>query len=57
VGATGATYRTRRFTDPQVAGVGLSEREARERGIAYEVATMPFGEIARAMEVTRRPAR
>jgi pyruvate/2-oxoglutarate dehydrogenase complex dihydrolipoamide dehydrogenase (E3) component len=42
------------FTDPQVAGVGLSEREARERGIAYEVATMPFGEIARAMEVDEK---
>jgi len=34
--------------------VGLSEREARERGIAYEVATMPFGEIARAMEVDEK---
>jgi pyruvate/2-oxoglutarate dehydrogenase complex dihydrolipoamide dehydrogenase (E3) component len=39
------------FTDPQVAGVGLTEREAREKGIAYEAATMPFGEIARAAEV------
>ncbi|MGH7571311.1 MAG: mercuric reductase [Gemmatimonadota bacterium] len=39
------------FTDPQVARVGLSEREAREQGIAYEVATRPFGEIARAIEV------
>jgi pyruvate/2-oxoglutarate dehydrogenase complex dihydrolipoamide dehydrogenase (E3) component len=38
------------FTDPQVAGVGLNEREARDRGIAYEVATMPFGQIARASE-------
>jgi pyruvate/2-oxoglutarate dehydrogenase complex dihydrolipoamide dehydrogenase (E3) component len=39
------------FTDPQVAGVGLTEREARERGIAVEVAAMPFGEIARAVEI------
>jgi len=39
------------FTDPQVAGVGLTEKEARARGIAYEVASMPFGQIARAIEV------
>ena len=39
------------FTDPQVAGVGLTEHEARERGVAYEAATMPFAEIARAIEV------
>jgi pyruvate/2-oxoglutarate dehydrogenase complex dihydrolipoamide dehydrogenase (E3) component len=39
------------FTDPQVAGVGLSEKEARARGVAYEVATMPFGHVARAIEI------
>ena len=39
------------FTDPQVAGVGLSEREARRRGLAFEVARMPFGQIARAIEI------
>ncbi|HWE23365.1 MAG TPA: mercuric reductase [Myxococcales bacterium] len=39
------------FTDPQLAGVGLTEREARERGIAYEVATKPFAEVARAVEI------
>jgi len=39
------------FTDPQVAGVGLSEKEARARGVAYEVATMPFGHVARAIEL------
>jgi pyruvate/2-oxoglutarate dehydrogenase complex dihydrolipoamide dehydrogenase (E3) component len=38
------------FTDPQVAGVGPSEREARERGLAFEVATMDFGTVARAIE-------
>jgi pyruvate/2-oxoglutarate dehydrogenase complex dihydrolipoamide dehydrogenase (E3) component len=39
------------FTDPQVAGVGLTEKEARARGVEYEVATMPFGNVARAIEV------
>jgi pyruvate/2-oxoglutarate dehydrogenase complex dihydrolipoamide dehydrogenase (E3) component len=39
------------FTDPQVAAVGLTEREARERNIPFETATMPFGSIARAIEV------
>jgi len=38
------------FTDPQVAGVGLSERAARARGLEIEVASMPFGRIARAIE-------
>jgi pyruvate/2-oxoglutarate dehydrogenase complex dihydrolipoamide dehydrogenase (E3) component len=38
------------YVDPQVAGVGLTEREARERGVRFEVASMPFGEIARAIE-------
>ena len=39
------------FIDPQVAGVGLDERQARERGVAYEVATMPFSHVARAIEI------
>jgi pyruvate/2-oxoglutarate dehydrogenase complex dihydrolipoamide dehydrogenase (E3) component len=38
------------FTDPQVAGVGLTERAARAQGLQIEVATMPFGNIARAIE-------
>ena len=38
------------FTDPQVAGVGLTEQAARDRGLEIEVATMPFGNIARAVE-------
>jgi pyruvate/2-oxoglutarate dehydrogenase complex dihydrolipoamide dehydrogenase (E3) component len=38
------------FTDPQVARVGLSQREADEEGVDYEVAMMPFGHIARAIE-------
>ena len=32
------------FTDPQVAMVGLSEHEAREKGIDYAVATYPFAD-------------
>jgi pyruvate/2-oxoglutarate dehydrogenase complex dihydrolipoamide dehydrogenase (E3) component len=39
------------FTDPQLATVGLNEKEAHKRGVKYEVATMPFGDIARAIEV------
>ncbi len=39
------------FTDPQVSGVGLTEKEARERGVPFESASMPFGDIARAVEV------
>jgi pyruvate/2-oxoglutarate dehydrogenase complex dihydrolipoamide dehydrogenase (E3) component len=38
------------FTDPQVAAVGMTEAEARARGVAHEIATMPFGWIARALE-------
>jgi pyruvate/2-oxoglutarate dehydrogenase complex dihydrolipoamide dehydrogenase (E3) component len=38
------------FTDPQVAGVGLSATEAKARGFDVEVASMPFGSIARAIE-------
>jgi pyruvate/2-oxoglutarate dehydrogenase complex dihydrolipoamide dehydrogenase (E3) component len=39
------------FTDPQLASVGLKERDARTRSLPYEVAAMPFGDIARAIEV------
>jgi pyruvate/2-oxoglutarate dehydrogenase complex dihydrolipoamide dehydrogenase (E3) component len=39
------------FTDPQVARVGLTELEAKGRGVAYEAATMPFGHVARAIEL------
>ncbi len=42
------------FTDPQVAGVGLTEQVARERGLAVEVASLPFGNIARAIETDER---
>jgi len=39
------------FTDPQVAVVGLKEHQAKAKGIQYEVARMPFGHVARAIEV------
>jgi pyruvate/2-oxoglutarate dehydrogenase complex dihydrolipoamide dehydrogenase (E3) component len=39
------------FTDPQVAGVGLNERRARDGGVPHEVARMPYGQVARAIEV------
>jgi pyruvate/2-oxoglutarate dehydrogenase complex dihydrolipoamide dehydrogenase (E3) component len=42
------------YTDPQVAGVGLTEHQAKEEGIAYELATLPFGNIARAIETDER---
>jgi pyruvate/2-oxoglutarate dehydrogenase complex dihydrolipoamide dehydrogenase (E3) component len=38
------------FTDPQVGGVGVTEREAQGRGTPYQVASMPFGHVARAIE-------
>jgi pyruvate/2-oxoglutarate dehydrogenase complex dihydrolipoamide dehydrogenase (E3) component len=38
------------FTDPQLAHVGLHESEARARGMNIEVATLPFGQVARAIE-------
>lgn len=41
------------FTDPQLARVGLSEREAVERGVAHECATLPFDRVARARETGR----
>ncbi|MGE4533988.1 FAD-dependent oxidoreductase [Halomonas sp.] len=37
------------FTDPEVARVGLNEREARERGVAYEVTRYPLAELDRAI--------
>ncbi|MDD5200714.1 MAG: dihydrolipoyl dehydrogenase [Terrimicrobiaceae bacterium] len=37
------------FTEPQVATVGLSETEARERGIAVRVATYPFDDHGKSL--------
>jgi pyruvate/2-oxoglutarate dehydrogenase complex dihydrolipoamide dehydrogenase (E3) component/uncharacterized membrane protein YdjX (TVP38/TMEM64 family) len=37
------------FTDPEVARVGLNEQEAKQRGIAYEVATYGIDDLDRAI--------
>jgi mercuric reductase len=37
------------FTDPQVAGVGLNEREAARLGIAVDVSVMPLSHVPRAL--------
>ncbi|HEY6912672.1 MAG TPA: mercuric reductase [Myxococcales bacterium] len=42
------------FTDPQVAGVGLTEKEAKEQNVPCEAASMRFGEIARAQEIDEK---
>jgi len=39
------------FMDPQLGRVGLSEREARERGLDVKVFTMPMNWVARALEI------
>ena len=36
------------FTDPQVAGAGLDEKEAEEAGIPFETNTIPLSEVPRA---------
>jgi pyruvate/2-oxoglutarate dehydrogenase complex dihydrolipoamide dehydrogenase (E3) component len=36
------------FTDPEFARIGLSEREAKERGVAYRLATIPLAAVSRA---------
>jgi pyruvate/2-oxoglutarate dehydrogenase complex dihydrolipoamide dehydrogenase (E3) component len=36
------------FTDPEVARIGLSEREAKERGIPYRLAKVPMSSVLRA---------
>jgi pyruvate/2-oxoglutarate dehydrogenase complex dihydrolipoamide dehydrogenase (E3) component len=38
------------FTDPELGRVGLTEKEAREKGLNIKIATMPAGHIARAWE-------
>ena len=39
------------FMDPQLGRVGLSEEEARAKGLEIDVATMPMSYVARAIEV------
>jgi len=38
------------FTDPQLAGVGLTAEAARKQGFEVETASMPFANVARAIE-------
>ncbi|MCI0664592.1 MAG: mercuric reductase [Acidobacteria bacterium] len=40
------------FIDPQLGRVGMSEVEARARGLDIKVATMPMKNVARALEVS-----
>ena len=40
------------FTDPQVAQVGLSEMEAKRKGIAYQVAKIPMGAVLRTRTIS-----
>ena len=37
------------FTEPEIARVGLNEQEAREKGVAYELASYSLGELDRAI--------
>jgi pyruvate/2-oxoglutarate dehydrogenase complex dihydrolipoamide dehydrogenase (E3) component len=39
------------FTDPELGRVGLSERQARQRGLDYHVVKMPVSHVARALEM------
>jgi len=39
------------FTDPELARVGLSESEARKRGIAYRLAKLPMTAVLRAVAI------
>jgi dihydrolipoamide dehydrogenase len=39
------------FTDPEIATVGLSELQAKEKGIDYKVGKFPFSALGRAMAV------
>lgn len=41
------------FTDPEVAWCGLTEAEAKEKGVAIEVAKFPWGASGRAMTYDR----
>ncbi len=40
------------FTDPEFARVGLSETEAKQRGIPYRVAKLPMAAVFRAMTIS-----
>ena len=41
------------FTDPELGRVGLTEREARERGLNLKIGKIPMAHVARAIEMQR----
>ncbi len=45
------------FIDPQLGRVGLSETQAREKGLNIKIATMPMTSVARAIEVSQTRGR
>jgi pyruvate/2-oxoglutarate dehydrogenase complex dihydrolipoamide dehydrogenase (E3) component len=49
---TGRQVPFRLFTDPEFARIGLSETEARERGVPYRLARLPMAAVFRAMTVS-----
>src|SRR5438093_5182825 len=40
------------FTDPEFARIGLSETEAKGRGVSYRLAKIPFGVVFRALTLS-----
>lgn len=38
------------YMDPELGRVGLTERQAQERGVSYQVAKLPMSHVARALE-------
>ena len=40
------------FTDPEFARIGLSETEAKQRGIPYRLARLPMAAVFRAMTIS-----
>jgi dihydrolipoamide dehydrogenase len=42
------------YTDPEIAWVGLTETEARDRGVAYEKGVFPWSASARALGMGRK---
>ena len=38
------------FTDPELGRIGITEKEARAKGLAVKVATLPLSKVARAIE-------
>src|ERR1700730_13639249 len=40
------------FTDPQLGRIGLSEKEARSKGIDIKIARLPMSSVARGIELS-----